>query len=177
MDKQIVILAFLRPLEDDPILNRITAVASRHPFCHVKLILNPYKSTPLGFSVQLGQTVTLRPTKLANPSYTTLSVAIDTENHTKLKSFCDRISRQNMHFDNLGMYLSYIHPGLCFHTPSEAAGATFCSKIICEALKAAGVPEVSDICPSACTPSMLFSAFKESTSQVVGPIRMGALTM
>ena len=176
MDKRVVMLAFLQPPHDDPFVNRLTAMASEHPYSHVKLIFNPYDSKALGFSIQYGESVSLRSTRLTNPAYTTLSVALPASNHEEVLRFCEKASNGNIQFDNLGAYLSYIHPHIpCWNIPSGTVGATFCSKIICEALQAGGVPEVSQLCPSACTPSRLFSAFRNSQSRVVGPMRLPQL--
>ena len=176
MEKKVIVLAFLSPLDDDPWLNRLTAKTSKHPFCHVKLVFNPY-SKPLGFNVQEGEEVTLRPTKLSNPCYTTLSVAMPVSNYNRIYSFCERAAQSRIKMDDCGMYTSYIHPGGCCHISSQTRGATFCSKIICEALQAGELPEEANISPSRCTPSMLYSAFRDSSSQIVGPMRLPQVLM
>lgn len=172
MEKQIIILAFLSPPNDDDCVNRLTAKTSKYPYCHVKLVFNPYTSKPLGFSIQFGEHVTLRPTKLSNPYYTTLSVALPASNYKQIYNFCERAARRQIKFDNIGMWSSYFNPGICCHISSETLGSTFCSKIICEALQAGDLPEVAHISPSQCTPSMLYAAFKDSSSQIVGPMRL-----
>lgn len=169
-------LAFLSPPNDDPCVNRLTAKTSKYPYCHVKLVFNPY-TKPLGFSIQLDEHVTLRPTKLSNPYYTTLCVALPASNYQTIYNFCQRVAQQKMKFDNLGMWWSYFNPGICCHLPSETLGKTFCSKIICEALQAGDLPEVAYITPSQCTPSMLYAAFKDSSSQIVGPMRLPEVLM
>lgn len=169
-----MVLAFLSPPDDDPCVNRLTAKTSKNPFCHVKLVFNPY-SKPLGFSIQFDECVTLRPTKLSNPCYTTLSVAMPASSYDKIYSFCERAAQKQIGFDNTGMWVSYLHPGMCCHVPSETMGSTFCSKIICEALQAGDLPEVANISPSRCTPSMLYTAFKDSSSQIIGPMRLPAM--
>ena len=172
MQRRVLTLAFLRPDEGDPFLNRLTASMSEYPFCHVKLILGNDEGRPMGFSVQLGEVVTLRPTRLTNPGYQTLSIAVPTDRYQRIRRFCEDASARQYTFDNVGMYASMIHPGRCMHTPSAAVGATFCSKIVCEALQAGGVGEASGLSPSTCTPSRLYAAFKDCPSQIVAPVRV-----
>ena len=172
MYKRVITLAFLNPRDDPDCVNKLTANVSAHPICHVKLVFNAGSVKALGFTIQLGEVATLRRTKLTNPGYKTISLSIPASNHDTILRFCQLTSANNLTFDNRGMYLAYFHPGACMHTPSQTIGATFCSKIICEALRAGEVKESLRLCPSSCTPSSLYAAFKDSPSQVISPVRM-----
>ena len=172
MYKRVITLAFLNPRDDPDCVNKLTANVSAHPICHVKLVFTAGSVKALGFSIQLGEVATLRPTQLTNPGYQTISLGIQASNYDSILRFCQLTSANNLTFDNRGMYLAYFHPGACMHTPSQKIGATFCSKIICEALCAGEVQEALRLCPSSCTPSSLYTAFKDSPSQVISPVRM-----
>lgn len=178
MEKGVLTLAFLKPDDDHPWMNRVTARVSKHPFCHVKLVFDCGTKSAEGFSIQLGEVVSLRHTKLSNPGYSTLSFAMPLSDYKSIREFCKHAAGANLTFDNTGMYLATVHPGGCMHIPSRRMGSTFCSKIICEALQAGNVPETRSLCPSACTPSSLYSAFSESPSRILAPMRVpGILKM
>jgi hypothetical protein len=177
MDQRVLMLAFLRAAADDPLDNRLTAAVSRHPLCHVKLVFSPGKA-PTGFSIQYGERAALKATRLTNPGYQTLSLTVPVKTHDAVLRFCQDAAARGYTFDNLGMYCSLVHPGGCAHVPSAAMGATFCSKIVCEALQAGGLHEVAGLCPSACTPSTLYQALVVSPRRMMCPIRMpGTLRM
>lgn len=171
MEKKVLTLAFLRPASDDPIMNRLTAAVSKHPLCHVKLVFSPDRE-PMGFSIQYGENLSLRPTRLSNPGYQVISLGVQAHTYDSIMNFCQEACTKNLSFDNLGMYFAVAHPGGCANFSSSTLGATFCSKIVCEALQAGGVEEVEGICPSACTPSLLYDAFTESPLRLMCPIRM-----
>lgn len=178
MEKKVLTVAFLSPAHDDPWINKMTAKVGEHPFCHVKLVFDWGTNHSEGFSIQHGQKAMLRRTKLTNPGYKVLSLAMPLSNYQTLRRFCEDVSASNISFDNIGMYLASIHPGGCGHISSKTLGSTFCSKIICEALQAGGIPETLSLCPSACTPSRLYTALCGSPSQILSPIRVpNRLTM
>lgn len=172
MEKKILTVAFLTPAEDDPWMNRATAKLGKHPFCHVKLVFDFGSRTSEGFSIQHGEIVTLRRTKLTNPGYKTISLALPLPNYQKIRAFCENTSSLNITFDNVGMCLASFHPGMCANIPSTTIGCTFCSKIVCEALQAGDMAETVSLCPSACTPARLYTALQNSPSQILFPIRV-----
>ena len=172
MEKKILTVAFLTPADDDPWLNRVTAKIGKHPFCHVKLVFDFGSNKSMGFSIKEGETVALKRTKLTNPGYKTISLAMPLSNYLQVKAFCDVASSANIKFDNFGMYIASFHPGGCANTPSHTSGSTFCSKIVCEALQAGDLAEAVALCPSACTPSRLYAALRDSPSQIMFPLRV-----
>ena len=175
MDNRTLILAFLRPSVDHPIVNRLTAAVSRHGICHAKLVFSDTGAGAAalqGFSIQLGETAALKATRLTNPGYECVTLAVSPEEHARTLAFCRDVSQRAMPFDSLGMYLSAVHPGGCQARSSGQVGATFCSKIVTEAMQHGGLPEVRGLCPSRMSPSSLYDAVRASPRRVLNPISM-----
>jgi hypothetical protein len=92
--------------------------------------------------------------------------------------FCRKISKQQLQFDNTGMWMSYFKVsavlGMCMggggRQSSEELGKTFCSKIVCEALQYAGVEEVMHRIPGHATPSRLFADIVHSKRRVCASV-------
>lgn len=160
-------LAFLRPPADDKRLNRCTAALSRHGICHVELVFEG----GMAFSIYDDRPPFIRQRTLSNPGYELVSLAVGKTEYKAALQFCRSAVAEAYRFDELGMYLSVVHPGSCAHKPSSELGKTFCSKIIVEALQFADVEEVQGMCPSAATPSSLYAAVKNSQRRVCYCVR------
>jgi hypothetical protein len=158
--QRILTLAFLTPTPEDHRINRLVAQVSRHPFCHVELY---FEGTQLSFSVMWGETAGFRSKNLSNPNYTLVSLCVSQKEFDATLEFCRSTARQDLCFDERGMWASWFpRIGCCVEPTSQQRGATFCSKIITEALQFGGIKEVETACPSTTTPSSLFERVKGS---------------
>jgi hypothetical protein len=160
-------LAFLRPPSDDILMNRLTACASKHGICHVELVFEEC----VAFSIYHKGTPFLRKRSMANPGYEFVSLSVEPREYKAALQFCRSAVADGYAFDDLGLYLASVHPGLCMDKPTSTVGKTFCSKIITEALQFADVEEVQGLCPSAVTPSVLYGAVKNSERRVCYCVR------
>lgn len=162
-------LAFLTPGSDDHWVNRAAALTSRG-YCHAELIFDshtaPHTNKSLAFSVQTGESVRLKGKSFKNPRYEFVTLMVTPEEYDAALQFASTASQRNLTFSNLDMTLSLVHPGACTHRSSTAMGRSFCSKIIVEALQAAGCPEATLICPSSTTPGSLHAVVSESTRKI-----------
>lgn len=158
--QRILTLAFLSPGADDHWVNRLVARASQHPFCHVELY---FEGTQQSFSVMWGETAGFRSKNLSNPNYTLVSLCVSAKEFDASLEFCRSMARENLVFDERGMWASWFpRIGCCAEPTSQQRGATFCSKVITEALQFGGVREVERACPSTTTPSRLFEFVRGS---------------
>lgn len=161
--QRILTLAFLVPLANDHWANRLSAKASTHPFCHVELY---FESLQQSFSIVWGETAGFRSKSLSNPNYTLVSLCIPVKEYDTTLEFCRTASSHGLAFDERGMWMSWFSPSqlcCCAGPTSQQRGATFCSKIITEALQFGGLREVDGLNPSAMTPSRLFECVRGST--------------
>jgi hypothetical protein len=175
MDRRdrVITLAFLRLApDDDDGLNRLTVCVSRHKFCHVELIFDGGVS----FSIQAGRTAGLRARTLSNPHYELVPLLVSGRAYRLCFQFCVSASRNDLGFDSRGMYCSFFRLGAscgcCCDRPSDAVGATFCSKIIVEALQHGGVSEADRLVPSSTTPSRLYEAVSGSDRRICDSVRV-----
>lgn len=158
--QRILTLAFLSPSPDDHWINRLSARASQHPFCHVELY---FEGTQQSFSVMWGETAGFRSKNLSNPNYTLVSLCVSAKEFDSSLEFCRSAASQGLVFDERGMWGSWFpRIGCCVEPTSQQRGATFCSKIITEALQFGGVLEVENACPATTTPSRLFECVRRS---------------
>lgn len=161
--QRILTLAFLRTHADDHWINRLTARVSAYPFCHVELF---FESIGESFSVIFGESAGFRAKNLSNPNYELVSLVVTQKEYDSALEFCRTAGKHALQFDNRGMWLSWCAPAnpCCSACDSSSSikGATFCSKIITEALQFAGVKEVECLRPSAATPSRLYSCVRLS---------------
>jgi len=160
---RVLTLAFLRAAPDDHWANRLTARASRHPYCHVELY---FENVNQSFSILWDETAGFREKQLSNPNYDLISLLVSPKEHDDCLHFCQAAANQGLRFDSTGMWCSWFEPaspccGAC-DSSSGARGSTFCSKIITEALRFAGVREVDGLRPAASTPSRLYSRVRGS---------------
>ena len=160
-------LAFLRPSRDDILMNRLTALASRHGVCHAELIFEGGQA----FSIYHGQTPSLRQRSMGNPGYELVTLSVSCSEYKSAYQFCQSTVAEQYAFDDWGMYVATVHPGWCLDKSSSRVGRTFCSKIITEALQFADVPEVAGLSPSATTPSRLYAAVKDSGRRMCHTVR------
>jgi len=167
MGTRLLTLAFLRPLPDDHIENRLAALLSAHGVCHAELVFDDGTA----FSIVQGGTAALRPRTLSNPNYETVTLSVSPAEYAACLRFCRDAEARGLGFDAVGMYLCPVHPG-CLHRASLDTGRTFCSKIITEALQHAGVAEADGLLPSATTPSGLYSAVRASHRRMCHSVRL-----
>lgn len=161
--QRVLTLAFLVPTPDDHWLNRLTARVSEHPLCHVELY---FESINQCFSIVSGEKAGFRCKNLSNPNYQLVSLLVSSKEYDKSLEFCRSISNQAMGFDERGMWASWFPSVLgcaSCDSCSQHKGATFCSKIITEALQFASLKEVDHLVPSCTTPSVLYASLKRSS--------------
>jgi hypothetical protein len=177
--QRILTLAFLKPSPDDHWVNRMAAQVSRHPFCHVELY---FEGIQQSFSVMWGETAGFRSKNLSNPNYTLVSLSVSAKEYDSSLEFCRSACSQEIAFDNKGMWMSWWGPvatcSMC-DTTSQQKGATFCSKIITEALQFGGVREVESMRPCTSTPSRLYECVMHSSRIACNsvPFKRNALMM
>lgn len=159
-------VAFVTPAPEDDWVNRLTARASRHPFCHVEL---HFDTTNQCFSIVTGEHAALRAKTLGNPGYRIVSLGVTGGEYHACLNFCQSASTWDLTFDEAGMWRSYFCCGCCELT-SRQVGRTFCSKIIAEALQYAGLPETERLVPAATTPSRLYEALYRSPRVVLASV-------
>lgn len=160
--QRVLTLAFLKPSPGDHWLNLLSARASSHPFCHVELY---FESLQQSFSIVWGETAGFRAKNLSNPNYTLISLMVSSKEYEACLAFCLSAAKHELGFDGRGMWGSWFSAGVgcsACDMSSEQTGATFCSKIITEALQFGEVREVQDYMPSAMTPSRLFALVHRS---------------
>ena len=167
---RVLTLAFLRPSEQDHWVNRLSARVSAHPFCHVELF---FESVQQCFSVMWGETACFRAKNLSNPNYELISLLVSPKEYDASLEFCRTCAGHNLQFDERGMWLSWClwgTPCLACGRSSQEVGATFCSKIVTEALQFAGVREVQNLPPATATPSRLYSCVRGSSRVACGSV-------
>jgi len=171
-------LAFFHPLEDDPWINRMTALVSRNDVCHAELVFDNGGPQTQAFSIQHGTTASLRAKTLSNPAYELVTLNVSGQELAACKEFCANASKQEYGFDDVGMALSILNPGCCGRSSAQTS-KTFCSKIITEAMQFAEMQEVQRLHPSSTTPSMLLDAVRDSSRRVCHsvPSRMRMLKL
>lgn len=177
--QRVLTLAFLVPTPDDHWLNRLTARVSAHPFCHVELY---FESINQCFSIVSGEKAGFRFKNLSNPNYQLVSLLVSSKEYDRTLEFCQSVANQSMGFDERGMWASWFPSSLCCascDSCSQHKGATFCSKIITEALQFASVREVEPLVAACTTPSVLFSSVKMSSRTACNsvPYKRQALMM
>jgi len=158
--------AFNVPTPDDPWMNRVTASISRYPVCHVELF---FETVNQCFSIMLGEPAGLRTRNLSNPNYKILSITVSQNEYDTCLGFCQSASTWGLAFDNYAMVRSVYAPGCC-EPSSQAAGKTFCSKIVTEALQYANIPEFDHLNPALTTPSRLYHAVSKSPRLVCSSV-------
>jgi hypothetical protein len=112
-----------------------------------------------------GEQAGFRVKNLSNPNYSLISLAVTAKEYDSVLDFCKSVASQKLVFDNRGMWVSWFPSLVCCATceaNSQQKGATFCSKIITEALQFGGLREVEFVHPSAVTPSRLFESIRQS---------------
>jgi hypothetical protein len=149
-------------------MNRLTAGVSRHGFCHVELVFDG----GLAFSIVSDGVAGFRQRFLGNPHYELVPLAVTGGEYRGCAQFCASVHRKGLGFDSIGMYCASIHPGCCCARTSEQVGATFCSKVIAEALQFGGVREVEGLVPSGTTPSTLYASVCGSERRVCDSVRL-----
>lgn len=159
-------LAFLSPEKQDPWVNRLVAWASSHPFCHVELY---FDTTNQCFSIQYGEVARLRKKTLANTAYEIITLNVTYKEYAECLLFCNRMSLATITFDDSAMWMSYFYVNNTDHD-SITKKKTFCSKIICEALQYAKVPEVEGVNPCSATPSRLYDCVCKSNRRMCASV-------
>ncbi len=166
MGQKILTVAFLRPAPEDHWMNRLTARASMHPFCHVELF---FESLNLCFSIEWNERAGFRFKNLSNPNYHLVSLCVSAREYDACLDFCKSAATQHLLFDNLAMWRAWFPTALTC-TPcdpsSQHKGRTFCTKIITESLQFAGLGEVERLLPASTTPSSLYHAVVGSPRKI-----------
>lgn len=164
--QRMLTLAFVRPGPEDPAFNRVVARVCKHGICHTELV---FEDT-MAFSIFAGQEVFFRPRTLSNPEYELVTLSVSHTEYVSAYSFCKQAVESRIGFTDVGMIAAYFQPKgcACINTSSSlAAGHTFCSKIVTEALQFAGVREVEALSPCTTTPSCLYEAVKDSPRKLL----------
>jgi hypothetical protein len=165
--------AFFSPKPGDDWVNSLVARASKYPYCHLEIYFETINQC---FSIQLGETAMLRSKNLSSDCYEIVTLAVSMKEYDSCLDFCRKAMQQKLTFDDRAMWSSYfLHPlcsccCCCCFGASEHNKKTFCSKIICEALQHAGVPEVEHRHPACTTPSRLYSDIMHSKRRVVASV-------
>ena len=162
MNTHTLTIAFSRPTEKDDWVNRLTAKVSKHPVCHVELHFDLIDQC---FSIVWKDKASFKAKSLANPNYDLISLSVPRVEYESALSFCKSAASSDMGFDDYGMWTSFFNLG-CLVSDSRTRRATFCSKIITEALQFAGIQEVQHLRPSFTTPSRLYEAVCGSNRRV-----------
>ncbi len=170
MPQRILTLAFLSPTHDDHWVNRLAAGVSTHPYCHVELF---FESIGQSFSIMWGEMAGFRAKNLSNPNYSLISLSVSAKEYDSSLEFCRSVANQNIVFDDRGMWIAWFPSLVCCsacEASSHQKGATFCSKIITEALQFACLQEVEYLSPSATTPGRLFECVRRSSRIACGSV-------
>ena len=107
-------LSFLRPSQDDFVVNRLTGALSKHGICHVELVFDCNQA----FSIYHNSTPFLRHRSFSNPRYEHITLGVSQKEYTHALQFCKNAVEQQYAFDDKGLYLASIHPGGCFEKSS-----------------------------------------------------------
>ncbi len=173
---------FLQPVKDDPqehFLNKLTSYFGRaihkKGFHHVEIVVPDLDCVTgggfLSSSIYNGETVTLTKTKtFANPAYTVMSFSINGVELSRMLDYLHESKRLHLQFDLLGMYLASLPVQIGW----RSSKATFCSKHVTLALKAAGIDAVSTLNENIVTPSRLYSVLYKNIPpdrKVVGSVQ------
>lgn len=161
---RILTVAFLFPgSRDGDWFNRLVAAVSRHGCCHVELVFED----DMSFGIFSDTKVFFKPRTFANPEYRLVSLSVSNMEYTSAYGFCSAAMSHDIEFSEAGIYAAYLQPcPMLFTRPSMETGSTFCSKIVTEALQAAGVTEAEGLVPCTTTPSTLYGALHESGRRV-----------
>jgi len=160
----IVTAAFLFPVGwDNDWFNLFVAGISANSCCHVELVFED----DMAFSIFSQSNLFFRRRSFANPQYRLVSLSVTPEQYSKAYRFCADAVRHDIAFNEMGIYTAYMQPCPMFYTgSSQEEGMTFCSKIVTEALQAAGIKEVDDLTPCTTTPSTLYTALSYSDRKI-----------
>ena len=164
--QRVLTLAFLRPGVNDPSFNHLVASMCKHKICHAELLFEDNRA----FSIFAGQQVFFKPRTLSNPDYELISLSVSAMEYTSVYGFCQQAADSCLGFTDVGMVASYLQPKACpfIHTSASLhTGSTFCSKIVTEALKFGGLPEVERLIPCTTTPSCLYDAVRDSPRKLL----------
>jgi hypothetical protein len=167
MSDRFIVLAFLHLGEDEPLVNQLTTLISKHKFFHVEMGFED----SMYFSIDSESTARMRCKKLDNPNYQVVTLKVSDEQYNTAYILCSELSKNNIAFDNWGMFNVVIYklcPCCCFcTTPLQQVKSTFCSKIITQIVQQIKVDEVRHLNPNCTTPSDLFDAVHNSFNTVV----------
>ena len=173
-------LMFYTPAENDVIINRLVAFATKESeykatgeetfseFAHVEISFHvdldnkPFEANKcMGFSIIQNSKVYFR-SKHWRPEYTPLRIVVSEDIYCKLFKMCKFLAMQNIKFDSVGMYTGTIAPEHLVRDRARHKHGTFCSKIITEVLQEYGVgtPALKMLLPYRSTPSLLYKCLK-----------------
>lgn len=159
-------LAFFSPEKNDHYVNRLVAKASLYPYCHVELF---FETTNQAFSILWNENVMLREKSFSSPCYDIVTLSVSQAEYSRCLQFCQKMVKENIAFDEYGMWTSYFYVNFCLPSSSDRK-KTFCSKIICEALQYANVQEVAHMTANFSTPSRLYNKIMHSHRRVCASV-------
>lgn len=167
--QRVLTLAFLRPGPDDPPFNHLVAKACKHGICHAEIVFED----SMAFSIFAGQSLFFKQRTFSNPEYELISLSVSDSEYSAAYAFCRQAAQYDIHFTDAGMLAAYFQPKRCPCVNTAASlhsGATFCSKIVTEALQSAGVSEVEHLNPCTTTPSCLYDAVRDSQRKLLNSV-------
>ena len=167
--QRIITLAFLFPGKEDPLFNKMVAAVSWYGACHVELVFE----NNMSFSIFANSNLFFKARTFSNPDYHLISLAVSHTEYTAAYNFCLSSMTHNIGFTDTGMLAAYFQPQtcpFCNTPPSSEVGYTFCSKIVTEAMQFAEISEVDSLIPCTTTPSVLYSAVKDSQRKVLNSV-------
>ena len=152
---------FYKPTARDPLVNRVVAHFNG-PFSHVELSFEDGTAS----SVMHGETVFFHNKNYSNPNYTVVTLAVSAAAYDRVQAFCRAAAQRKVGFCKASMFLSALPVQLM---PARA-DATFCSRLVTEALQAGGVDLVTHFNPMLVTPTMLHDAVARDETKVLGTV-------
>jgi hypothetical protein len=172
-------LLFYTPPSNDFMINRIVSAMTKQKmfkkngesydvgFAHVEISF-PYdrdtllanKDTNLSFSISQNTTAGFRERTYWREGYTALAISLSSCAYRRLFDVCADISRKNIGFDKVGMYLAPYASRSFLEKRTDEIHGTFCSKLIVNALQRAEIAPDATTSLFACesTPTSLYFA-------------------
>lgn len=142
---------FYTPPHTDSFLNRAVSWYDP-PYSHVELSFEDGHAC----SIFNGESVFMQQRSYANPNYDVLTIGVSHDSYLKVLTFCKKLHKQKVGFDSWGMFSSVIP--FCSQSPRH--DATFCSRLVTEALQQASLAALEGENSVKMTPSRLHRLIK-----------------
>ena len=165
-DRAQVYLLFYKPCSDDPLFNRLVALADG-PFCHVEMAFperygeEPWEKEVWGSSIYQGETVFFKPKTYRREGYVSYALELSYAQMLRIKTYCRMQAVAQAHFSRMAMYAAYVPMHL------YSFQGTFCSKHVTAAMQFALLPEVMHLNPAQVTPSRLYRELARLAQPIV----------